>query len=59
MLLSSTVLDRVLDAASGADFAEVFCEESRQTVIRGRSGRMDASSSGREAGVGIRVLLGR
>lgn len=58
MLLSSTVLDRVLDAASGADFAEVFCEESRQTVIRGRSGRMDASSSGREAGVGIRVLSG-
>lgn len=59
MIISDTVIDRVLDAASGADFAEVFCEENRQNIIRGRSGRIDASSSGREAGVGIRVFSGR
>ncbi len=59
MLLSNTVLERVLDAASGTDFAEVFCEESRHTVIRGRSGQIDTSSSGREAGVGIRVFSGQ
>lgn len=58
MLLSNTVLDRILDAASGADFAEVFCEESRQNIIRSRSGHIDNSAFSREAGVGIRVFFG-
>lgn len=59
MLLSSAVLERILDAAGGVDFAEVFCEETRQNMIRGRSGGIDASSSSQEAGVGIRVFSGQ
>ncbi len=60
MLMSSASLDRVLDAASagGADFAEVFCEDNRQTVLNVRAAGVESSTIGRESGVGIRVFSG-
>lgn len=60
MILSNTVLDRILDAASsgGADFAEVFCEENQQMVINSGAAGIDSSSMGRESGVGIRIFSG-
>lgn len=60
MILSDAVLERILDAAStgGADFAEVFCEESRKNVINARASGVSGNSSGHESGVGIRVFSG-
>ena len=60
MFMSSATLDRVLDAASagGADFAEVFCEDNRQTVLQVRAAGVESSTIGRESGVGIRVFSG-
>lgn len=60
MLMSSASLDRVLDAASagGADFAEVFCEDNRQTVLNVRAAGVESSTIGRESGVGIRIFSG-
>ena len=60
MFMSSATLDRVLDAASagGADFAEVFCEDNRQTVLNVRAAGVESSSIGRESGVGIRIFSG-
>jgi len=60
MIMSSATLDRVLDAASagGADFAEVFCEDNRQTVLNVRAAGVESSSIGRESGVGIRIFSG-
>ena len=60
MFMSSATLDRVLDAASagGADFAEVFCEDNRQTFLNVRAAGIESSSIGREGGVGIRIFSG-
>ena len=60
MFMSSATLDRVLDAASagGADFAEVFCEDNRQTVLGVRAAGIESSTLGRESGVGIRIFSG-
>ena len=60
MFMSSATLDRVLDAASagGADFAEVFCEDNRQTVLNVRAAGIESSTIGREGGVGIRIFSG-
>ena len=60
MIMSSATLDRVLDAASagGADFAEVFCEDNRQTVLNVRAAGPESSTIGRESGVGIRIFSG-
>ena len=60
MFMSSATLDRVLDAASagGADFAEVFCEDNRQTVLNVRAAGIESSTIGRESGIGIRVFSG-
>lgn len=60
MIMSSATLDRVLDAASagGADFAEVFCEDNRQTFLNVRAAGIESSTIGREGGVGIRIFSG-
>ena len=60
MFMSSATLDRVLDAASagGADFAEVFCEDNRQTSLNVRAAGIESSTIGREGGVGIRIFSG-
>ena len=60
MFMSSATLDRVLDAASagGADFAEVFCEDNRQTFLNVRAAGIESSSIGREGGIGIRIFSG-
>ena len=60
MFMSSATLDRVLDAASagGADFAEVFCEDNRQTFLNVRAAGIESSTIGRESGIGIRIFSG-
>lgn len=60
MILSNTMLERILNAAleGGADFAEVFCEEARHSIVQGGPGGVDSSSVGLESGVGIRVFSG-
>ena len=60
MILSNTLLERVLNAAmdGGADFAEVFCEETRHSVITGGTSGIQNSSLGLESGVGIRLFSG-
>ena len=60
MILSETTISRILDTAvsGGADFAEVFCEESLRNTITVRSGGVSGSSTGRESGVGIRLFSG-
>lgn len=60
MILKETVLERILNTAmdGGADFAEVFCEETRHSIITGGTGGLDSSSAGIESGVGLRVFSG-
>lgn len=60
MILSNTVLERILNAAmdGGADFAEVFCEETRHSVVIGGTAGVDSSSAGLESGIGIRAFSG-
>lgn len=60
MILSNTLLERILNAAmdGGADFAEVFCEETRHSVITGGVSGVQSSSLGQESGVGVRLFSG-
>ena len=60
MILANTVLERILNTAldGGADFAEVFCEETRQSVVTGGTEGIESSSAGLVSGVGIRVFSG-
>lgn len=60
MILASTMLERILNAAmdGGADFAEVFCEETRHNIVTGSAAGLDSSSIGLVSGVGIRVFSG-
>jgi len=52
----ATVLSRAL--ATGGDFAEIFAEDRRGSVVSLDDGRIEDLSSGRERGAGIRVVLG-
>lgn len=60
MILANTLLERILNAAmdGGADFAEVFCEEARHSIVTGGASGVDTNSQGLESGVGIRVFSG-
>ncbi|MBI1986914.1 MAG: TldD/PmbA family protein [Nitrospinae bacterium] len=51
------VLDQAL--SKGGDFAEVFAEETARTMIQYSSNEVEKALSGREYGVGIRILFGR
>jgi TldD protein len=59
-VLDAELLARVLEAASasGADFAEVFAEDVRNTSATLDDGRIEDLTSGRDRGAGIRVVAG-
>ena len=59
-MLPQKLLQEVLGVAmsSGADFAEVFAERTRQNSIESLDGKIDRISDNLLSGVGIRVFLG-
>jgi len=59
-LIARDVLEEVLGAAlrAGGDFAEVFAEDRRTTNGRFDDGRVEELVSGRDRGVGLRVVRG-
>jgi TldD protein len=59
-VLDADLLARVLDTAmaGGADFAEVFAEDVRNTSAVLDDGRIEDLTSGRDRGAGIRVING-
>jgi len=54
--LVGQVLHRAL--ATGGDFAEIFVEDRRGSVVSLDDGRVEDLSSGRDRGAGIRVVVG-
>lgn len=58
-VIDERVLERVLSAAleTGADFADVFVEESRTSEVRRTDRALAAVSDGIDAGVGVRLLF--
>jgi TldD protein len=59
-LIDEDVVSRVLRQAltTGGDFAEVFAEDRRGSMVALDDGRIEDISSGRERGAGIRVVAG-
>ena len=59
-MIEEAVLQRVLGVAlrTGGDFAEVFAEERRSSAAQLDDRRVEELTSGREAGAGIRVVVG-
>ncbi|AKG35465.1 TldD/PmbA family protein [Paenibacillus durus] len=59
-MLQEQVIYRVLTAAleTGADFAEIFAEDKTSGRLEMVGGMLESSLSGRDYGVGIRVLQG-
>ncbi len=60
MIISRLLLEDVLAAAmsTGADFAEVYAEKTRNNGIRFLNGKIDTASDGVTSGVGIRAFIG-
>ncbi|HUB70478.1 MAG TPA: TldD/PmbA family protein [Acidimicrobiales bacterium] len=58
--LSEAVVNKALAQAlaTGGDFAEIFAEDRKGTMIGLEDGRIEDLSSGREAGAGVRVVVG-
>lgn len=59
-MLSQALVEDVLQAAleTGGDFAEIFVEDKTSSTIQMLGGTVDAAVSGRDFGVGIRILNG-
>lgn len=59
-MIDHDVLERVLEASlrGGGQFAEVFAEERRSRGLGLDDGRVEQVASGRDRGVGIRVIVG-
>lgn len=59
-MLNQAVVEDVLNAAleTGGDFAEVFVEDRTSSVLQMLGGDVDNGVSGRDFGVGIRILDG-
>jgi TldD protein len=59
-MLNQALVQDVLIAAleTGGDFAEVFVEDRTSTSMQMLGGQVDSAVSGREFGVGIRILNG-
>ncbi len=57
MLLDKKLIEELLDVglSTGADFAEVFAEESDQTTLQSLSGRLEKVNNNKLFGVGIRL----
>ncbi len=60
MIISRSILEDVLAVAmsTGADFAEVYAERTRNNGIRFLNGKIDTASDGVTSGVGIRAFIG-
>jgi TldD protein len=60
LLLDVDVIDAVLAAAMarGADFAEIFVEDSRSTMTTMDQQRVEDLTSSRSRGAGVRVIVG-
>lgn len=58
--MPAEVLAKVLSAAvrTGADFAEVFAEDTSTETLVADDGRMKDANSGRDRGAGVRVMKG-
>jgi TldD protein len=59
-VIDHEVIERTLGAAlrTGADFAEIFAEDKRNTSVALDDGRIEQVTSGRDRGAGIRVVKG-
>lgn len=59
-LIDSELVERTLAAAlrTGADFAEIYAEDKRNTSVSLDDGRVEQVTSGRDRGAGIRVIKG-
>lgn len=57
MLLEKKLIENLLDKglSRGADFAEVFVEETDSTLLQSLSGRLEKANSSKLFGVGIRL----
>ena len=60
MIISRILLEDVLAVAlsTGADFAEVYAERTRNNGIRFINGKIDTANDGVTSGVGIRAFIG-
>lgn len=59
-MIDQDVIERTLAVAlrTGADFAEVYAEDKRNTSVALDDGRIEQVTSGRDRGAGIRVIKG-
>ena len=59
-MISEKIISEALEIAmsTGADFAELFSERTRNNQIRMLNGKIDSINDGLIAGVGIRAFLG-
>src|SRR5688500_2605454 len=60
-MIETDVIERVLSAglSTGAEFAEIFAEDRTSQSATFDDGKVDALSSSRERGAGIRVVSGQ
>jgi TldD protein len=59
-VIDTDVIERTLEVAlqTGAEFAEVYAEDKRNTSVALDDGRIEQVTSGRDRGAGIRVIKG-
>ena len=59
-MITESVLQRALELATenGADFAEVFAEDTTSNNVTMMDGKVESATTARVTGVGIRVLKG-
>lgn len=59
-MLKKTVVENILTAAleSGADFAEIYAEETRRSSIAMTNGRVETAMGGLDYGAGVRLFFG-
>ena len=57
-MISESTIERVLNAAleSGGEFSEIFIEDKKNTNITSVGGKIEDSISGRDYGLGIRII---
>ena len=57
-MISEQIIERVLQAAldCGGEFSEVFIEDKKNTNITSVGGRIEDSISGRDYGLGLRII---
>jgi len=59
-VIDQDIIERTLGAAlrTGAEFAEIYAEDKRNTSVALDDGRIEQVTSGRDRGAGIRVIKG-